>query len=877
MALRPATTEELGNLKGLKQPGSISSAPVAEAASTQHPRYSSLRVQQPSTGGVQQSALPTSQKSDVKGGIVGHVLSGSTQRFGRTIGETLAAPKNIEDYSKAAKSHADIQYKLAKTIGEKKKLGQDTARLEEAMQMHIKDAPDMKKFTGDVLDKKVGQVLGEAGGTVLEALGGGALSGGIKALKATSTLGKIGQAARVGAGYGVAGGATNAMQEGVGVGGTLKGAAVGGLIGGVLGGGLGVAGAGISKLPKLIPKSESILNRVARLTPTDANKFKNMSGISHGEYLKQTGNIGTPEQIIEKEAQKFVNSLNHVDDELAKLPGTYKDEALDQALNELASRESRIGISGEGSSRIQELFNKNQAKGLTMSEINEAKRLFEKNVKLDFVRQNLPESIEKATRIDNALRKWQFELADNLGLKNLPDINKQTQLSRFIVDKLGKQVAGKTGNEALNLTDWIVLSGGDPTAVGAFLSKKLITSNKFQAMVAKGLAGKPTREFVTAKYGGKKGLPALIPGRDYSTTVPNSNKFKPIPLPKSVRKTNLGTDEITQTSRIETPLIKSQPKLSEKMSYNKTTPEPKVKSTDLAQEAKKYKSAEEFVKAQGIPIYHGSNEKIGIFTPKKGAQGVIWFTDNPKAITAGESGAQGTKYVNERITTGQKFAGWDEYEKFGLGQIKDMGFDGIKLPTKMQDGTPYNDYILFDSKTIKSKSQLTNIYNKAKGKLGKKPPKLGKSQPGFINPKTLAVGVAATSGLVPLIRPKKAETPPAPPKPPLESKTLGNALMQLESSGGTNKKNADGKEMKWLTGLTPIAIKELKRTGIKDSVDINNKEDVIDASIKYFKLMQKRYPDLTPAEIYVDHYWTQAGSPEKRQKKIDEFNRLVNQ
>lgn len=125
------------------------------------------------------------------------------------------------------------------------------------------------------------------------------------------------------------------------------------------------------------------------------------------------------------------------------------------------------------------------------------------------------------------------------------------------------------------------------------------------------------------------------------------------------------------------------------------------------------KSLEEFVKAQGTPIYHGSNEKINVFSNKKGAQGVIWFTDNPKAITAGESGAQGTKFINERITTGKKFAGWDEYEKFGLGQIQDMGFDGIKLPTKMQDGTPYNDYILFDNKTIKTKSQLTDIWKRA--------------------------------------------------------------------------------------------------------------------------------------------------------------------
>jgi len=105
---------------------------------------------------------------------------------------------------------------------------------------------------------------------------------------------------------------------------------------------------------------------------------------------------------------------------------------------------------------------------------------------------------------------------------------------------------------------------------------------------------------------------------------------------------------------------------------------------------------------------------------------------------------------------------------------------------------------------------------------------------------------------------------------------LGDVLMKLESSGGTDTRNADKGELKWLTGLTKTAIAELKRTGIKDSVKINDKEDVIDASIKYFKLMLKRHPNLSPGEVYADYYWTQSKSPEQRQKKIDEFNELIN-
>lgn len=194
---------------------------------------------------------------------------------------------------------------------------------------------------------------------------------------------------------------------------------------------------------------------------------------------------------------------------------------------------------------------------------------------------------------------------------------------------------------------------------------------------------------------GKAALPAIAEGRRVYNQTGSFDKaldamtYNNLELEKGLKKAITGESEVKGFSNIPKNL------------------EP------LAQEALKYKNADEFVKSHGTPIYHGSDKKINTFSNKKGSQGVIWFTDNPKPITSGESGAQGTKYINERITTGKKFAGWDEYEKYGLGQIESMGFDGIKLPTSMQDGTKYNDYILFDSKTLKTKSELTDLWNQA--------------------------------------------------------------------------------------------------------------------------------------------------------------------
>ncbi len=325
--------------------------------------------------------------------------------------------------------------------------------------------------------------------------------------------------------------------------------------------------------------SENIMNRVARLDPTDARKFESLAGESHGKYLSRTGNMTTAEEIIQNESKKFVQSVSDVDAAIAKLEGKFKNDAVTTALRDLAERESRIGVANQETATINRLLKQAETTGLDMSEINLAKRLYEKNVKLDYQKQNLPEGLARATRVDDALREWQFATAEKLGLKNLRELNKQTQLSKFIVDKLGKKVTGGTGNNAISLTDWIIMSGLDPSAIAGFLAKKAVFGQGGQARIARFLAKKPEGQ-IKPKYGGKTGLPALIKGRDYRTPtemgapkVPktgiketikgpmnrsslveenaikakNEQKLLPAPktrLPQSIRETNIGTDEL---------------------------------------------------------------------------------------------------------------------------------------------------------------------------------------------------------------------------------------------------------------------------------------------------------------------------------------------
>lgn len=384
-------------------------------------------------------------------------------------------------------------------------------------------------------------------------------------------------------------GAGSALQEDKGIGGILTDATIGG-VGGAVGGGVlagagNIAGKAFSSLPKLVPKSASIMQKVSRTTPSKQANFERMAGEKQGDYLTNRGIFGDEKQVMEQLYDRFSKSKTEADEALATLPGEFKSKPLNTALTELAEREARVSTPGAPSqdlARAEYLKGKHDTVGLTMTEVNEAKRMYERNVKLDFVKQNMPESIARANNIDTALRMWQFDQANKLGLKNLPAINQETRLAKQLLDDMGRTHSGKAGNDMISLSDWILLSGGDPTALGSFLTKKIFSSKGVQGWVAKKLAPEATKKGITkAEYGGKQGLPALIPGMDYSLPKQNNPKFKTINMPKNVRETNMGIDEVKNATDSR-PRLQSQSEVKPQKAYDDTITqkERKVKEID---------------------------------------------------------------------------------------------------------------------------------------------------------------------------------------------------------------------------------------------------------------------------------------------------------
>jgi len=116
----------------------------------------------------------------------------------------------------------------------------------------------------------------------------------------------------------------------------------------------------------------------------------------------------------------------------------------------------------------------------------------------------------------------------------------------------------------------------------------------------------------------------------------------------------------------------------------------------IQEEVESFKDDQKTLNPNTYKVYHGTNQEFDNFDLSRATQGIIWFTDSIDSIKKGEHGGLGNKYIMTRYITLNNPAGWEEYDKLGLQQIEDRGYDGVILP----HGTEYNDYIVFDTKSI---------------------------------------------------------------------------------------------------------------------------------------------------------------------------------
>lgn len=168
----------------------------------------------------------------------------------------------------------------------------------------------------------------------------------------------------------------------------------------------------------------------------------------------------------------------------------------------------------------------------------------------------------------------------------------------------------------------------------------------------------------------------------------------------------------------------------------------------LIAEARKYKSAEEFVKTQGKPIYHGTNADFKVFDKKKigsatdeGLFGSGFYFGNTESFARIAPGGRGAKNIMEvypssdvklfdiaKVKSKQEMADLLDMSELALTQdsngivrpvrdqsgqftshLKSLGYDGVVV----RRGGDSVETVIFEPDKIKTKAQLTDIWNKA--------------------------------------------------------------------------------------------------------------------------------------------------------------------
>lgn len=223
--------------------------------------------------------------------------------------------------------------------------------------------------------------------------------------------------------------------------------------------------------------------------------------------------------------------------------------------------------------------------------------------------------------------------------------------------------------------------------------------------------GKSADEMITVYRGSSKGG-EIVPG-DFITTN------------KQLAKDYAGNGKVLEKKvKLSDILDDINEPLGEEYIYR-----PRLKSLDgnLIKEAKKYKTAEEFIKAQQMPVYHGGagvdelSKSVKILSPEdklkypSSGGGYVGLSTSPDRSYA----QQYSRQIGGRDDVAELFIQPNAKIKNISGAIDDMSANEIEKLSKSFDvlkSIEDNEFRILNENIIKTKSQLQDIWNKAHGK-----------------------------------------------------------------------------------------------------------------------------------------------------------------
>lgn len=391
-------------------------------------------------------------------------------------------------------------------------------------------------------------------------------------------------------------------------------------------------------------KAVDMLNSNIKIDPVKgAKQFYDLSGgQTHGEFLLERGIVGTPEETVKQLTERFNTVKNNLDSGIASIGGTYKPQSAKKVIDELVARFEKT--ESPDLAKFKKMQAKFESEGLTTQEILDAKRVYEQKVKTGYLKEQNSVQVEKATNLDNAIREDLVRIAEDSGFENFRDMSKEIQLTKSLLNSVTSKQIKQIINNQFSLTDNMLMIAGaiEPSSLAVLGIKKIGGTPSIQAKIINAIASGDIKSI--------KGIPAVPDeiiqiknaekrsqafadwlDREGFTAIEQETGMKLLPEPSSIQVPGVSSEDLIdvrgQNLREGTGVFdKGSPSAGFKTGAPpKTTSKVSPELKPLYEEAKKYKSAEEFYKK-----YIGSSTQYGEYSPELrlgGTEGGVKITD----------------------------------------------------------------------------------------------------------------------------------------------------------------------------------------------------------------------------------------------------------
>lgn len=463
----------------------------------------------------------------------------------------------------------------------------------------------------------------------------------------------------------------------------------------------GVAGATKKVVKDIVPSNERLISeqvsKALDLTQGDVKNIAKSTNNEVGRFLADRNLIGgNKEETVNLLRDFFTKQHKQVRDEIGKIDKTYNINSASKTKQALEQIQKQVdGVAGleDATKEVNQLLKK---KELSLNDIQRTKELLDEHFSLYKVTGDVKEGVQKEglANLRRDIKEFiEKEVKDNNGV-DIEPLNNDVATSRSTLDAIETRATRGLTRSNIRMGDLGIFGlgsviGSPILGIGAVAAKKIIESPSIRLKIARYLDRVSDAKKLKIKNDLIKGE---VP-KEIIDVIENQSSLTP--------------KAISKNTTIKNASISPKP----------TTSGLKVKGTipknSLEAQAKTM-SKEEFVNAQGKPVFHGTD--VASIVEKEGFKkmpiktGVSAFGEG-SYFTSKIGNAKGygevVKAFLKKDIKLKKVFDSDAYKVDTQKLIKE-GYDG----TIMETGNG-NNIVIFDNANIKTKSQLEAIWNKA--------------------------------------------------------------------------------------------------------------------------------------------------------------------